>query len=337
MKTMLRNFSKKIIFGGVPLPVYIISTDPIILISYCYDFFNSFDDIAKTLPKDKEVYALFHIGWERESIERANEIKEQMFETKKKMPNLNFVMLCNSPKEVDAFTQVGIRAILANHNAFVDPKLYPIDKRAKKKYDAIYVARITPFKRHELAVQIDSLLYIGTFYERERKHVDKILHLLRIKKRIKKVHPNQIYKIMNSAKVGLCLSAKEGAMFASIEYLLCGIPIVSTASIGGRDLFFDDRFVKIVNDTPEDVAKGVNEIIALDHNPEFIRKETIAKMEPHKQNFIALINDIYKENRIEKDFANEWDDVWCSKFGIRTPMPKKPFRNKVLKKEYRLH
>ena len=43
------------------------------------------------------------------------------------------------------------------------------------------------------------------------------------------------------SQVGLCLSKSEGAMFASIEYLLCGLPIVSTKSVGGRDIFFTDE------------------------------------------------------------------------------------------------
>ena len=44
---------------------------------------------------------------------------------------------------------------------------------------------------------------------------------------------------LNRSRTGLCLSEREGAMFASIEYLLCGLPIVTTPSIGGRHVFFE--------------------------------------------------------------------------------------------------
>jgi glycosyltransferase involved in cell wall biosynthesis len=41
------------------------------------------------------------------------------------------------------------------------------------------------------------------------------------------------------AVVGLCLSTVEGSNYASMEYMLAGLPIVSTPSIGGREVYFD--------------------------------------------------------------------------------------------------
>lgn len=50
-------------------------------------------------------------------------------------------------------------------------------------------------------------------------------------------------------------------MFASMEYLLCGLPIVSTPSIGGRDVFFDKDYVEIVEPDPHAVKEAVIEMV----------------------------------------------------------------------------
>ena len=86
----------------------------------------------------------------------------------------------------------------------------------------------------------------------------------------------------NRARVGLILSEKEGACFASMEYLLCGLPVVSTPSIGGRDVFWDDRFVIVCDPTPEAVAGAVQEIKRRNIDPQLVRAATLEKVEEHR-------------------------------------------------------
>ena len=78
------------------------------------------------------------------------------------------------------------------------------------------------------------------------------------------------------------LSKAEGACYASAEYLLCGLPLVTTKSIGGRDVFYDDAYTLVVDDTPEAVREGVRQMIERDISPEFIRRETLKKLSPHR-------------------------------------------------------
>lgn len=40
----------------------------------------------------------------------------------------------------------------------------------------------------------------------------------------------ELNRCLNQCRLGLCLSAVEGPMYASIEYLLAGLPVVSTES-----------------------------------------------------------------------------------------------------------
>jgi glycosyltransferase involved in cell wall biosynthesis len=127
----------------------------------------------------------------------------------------------------------------------------------------------------------------------------------------------EMYNYINQAKVGLCLSADEGAMYASAEYLLCGLPVVSTRSIGGRDTFFDDEYVKIVDDTPEAVSEGVREMICRNINPYYIREKTIEKMKSHRGAFIAMIQAIYDKEGVKRHFSEEWSKIFVNKLLLR--------------------
>jgi glycosyltransferase involved in cell wall biosynthesis len=80
-------------------------------------------------------------------------------------------------------------------------------------------------------------------------------------------------------------------MFASIEYLLCGLPVVTTRNSGGRDVFFDPEYVETVDDDSEAVNRGVLNLIARAPNASLIRAKTLLKMEEHRQRLRELLRD----------------------------------------------
>jgi glycosyltransferase involved in cell wall biosynthesis len=98
-------------------------------------------------------------------------------------------------------------------------------------------------------------------------------------------------------------------MAALVEYLLCGLPVVSTASVGGRDVFFDDEYVKIVEDTPDAVRAGVAEIIRRRVSPELIRARTLERMQAHRERFVKLVQGMYDAEKNGRRFEAEWPDV----------------------------
>jgi glycosyltransferase involved in cell wall biosynthesis len=63
---------------------------------------------------------------------------------------------------------------------------------------------------------------------------------------------------INSSVCGLMLSDIEGACYASTEYLLCGVPVVTTKSFGGRDEYYEEENHLTVRATPAHVAEGVS-------------------------------------------------------------------------------
>jgi glycosyltransferase involved in cell wall biosynthesis len=210
----------------------------------------------------------------------------------KRHPGHRVVMLCNELHTVEPFRAQGVEAIFCNHNCLANENLFTVEAAPEKRYDAIYNAAMAPYKRHLLAAKIESLALItyrygGThekdYEEQIRPALAHATWLVDASKDSEKASQAEVAHYANQARVGLCLSALEGAMYASIEYLLCGLPVVTTRSRGGRDVFFESDYVETVEDNPEAVKQGVADLIARAPGAAVIRSRTLAKMEEHRQ------------------------------------------------------
>src|SRR5262249_36616283 len=101
-----------------------------------------------------------------------------------------------------------------------------------------------------------------------------------------------VCEILNRSRVGLCLSALEGAMRAAIEYALCGLAVVSTHSVGGRERFLIGPHVRMVEDDADAVARAVAELKAKAFNPIAIREHTGRLIAFDRYNFLQSANRI---------------------------------------------
>ena len=216
----------------------------------------------------------------------------------------------------------GISAHFINHNAFLDERLFSIQPETSKVYDAVYNARMTEFKRHELAREVQSLLIIGgkvtpedsdAYFQRTKAILPHAKFTYDGEKKF--LNEQEVSNVLNQSRVGLCLSACEGAMYASVEYLLCGLPVVSTASLGGRDSWFDPRFTRIVADDPREIAAAVQDLINQKLCPHMIRSETLIRMAEHRQRLIDLGQQIYAAHKTGRDFARDFYAVLTHKLG----------------------
>lgn len=277
------------------LPCAVFCRDPLILVSYDMDFTSNapvfLDVFAKS--RAKSIHVFLQLGWEHETPENALPFAEKIKSVQEQCPRLKVTILANSENEVSVLSGLGLRTVFCNQNAFVDESRYPLLKRPKK-FDAIYIARITPFKRHALAKMVSSLNLVGdpSLLEKEKAYINDIKYnQLKHAKWSGHINGKDIPAEIAEARCGLCLSKAEGAMFASIEYLLCGIPIVNTQSLGGRDVMFPDFAVKTVPATPEAVAEAVQEFVEHAPEPEKIRAAALEKMKVHRETFRRLLNE----------------------------------------------
>jgi glycosyltransferase involved in cell wall biosynthesis len=299
------------------LPCYVISYEPLIIISYWHDFVINQNDFLASLSEQENVYILIQIGWHRETPERAQELVDVLAELKEKHSGLHFTFLCNSPHEEEIVKTKGLNAVFCHQNAFVDENLYPVIPGKKKLYDAIYIARVTPFKRQELAQKIKTLRFIGWTSPLETDYFNKIMTATPQAKWTCSVASNKIYREINAARVGLCLSAEEGAMFVSAEYMLCGIPAVTTKNMGGREALFPEEAFCYVDDNPESVAAGVAKFIEHSPAPLEIRQAYIKNMYKHREVFIKLVQDMINSSGKKINFKEQWKSIFIHKFGLR--------------------
>lgn len=302
------------VLGSDCLPGYIVSHEPLIIITYWYDFMANAEGFYSVLPKDKPVYFLFQLGWHRETRERVEDLKSEYNTVA--MENVEFIFLVNSTVERKLFAEADIPHEYCHQNAFLDAKNYHILNRPKD-YDAIYIARITPFKRHELAALIPRLKLVGDYFDREKEHYEKIMSILPQADWTRKIPAEKVSEYVATAYAGLCLSAEEGAMFVSTEYLLCGCPVVSTKNLGGRHELFDPDHTAIVDDSPEAVRDAVMLLKSDPPPPEEVRLVATELMVPHRQRFIMLVQSIYDKERADRYFQGEWGQVFVHKFGLR--------------------
>jgi hypothetical protein len=90
---------------------------------------------------------------------------------------------------------------------------------------------------------------------------------------------------------------------------------VSTASLGGRDSWFDPRFTRIVADDPQQIAAAVRDLVEQKLCPHMIRSETLIRMSEHRQRLIDLGQQIYAAHKTGRDFARDFYAVLTNKLG----------------------
>lgn len=225
----------------------------------------------------------------------------------------NIYVLCNTEEQVDMCSQVGFNGWFINHNCLLDENLYRINNSIDKCYDAVLNARPEKWKRHWLASDIGNLaLIVGhRFNGKEFINLDEIPHVYENKERL---DVNGVCDILNKSKVGLCLSSSEGACYSSSEYLLCGIPVVSTVSMGGRDIWYTEYNSIIVDETSLSVSHAVKELISRDLDPYKIRNEHVRQMKVHRKRFSLMIDDIFKKRNVSLCGIKYFYDNFSHKF-----------------------
>jgi len=229
--------------------------------------------------------------------------------------------MCNTVEETARFRNAGIPSIFMNHNVFVDEALYrPLT--IEKKFDAVYNATLQPWKRHDLCAKIGQVAFIyhsgpntleaykmigesipGARFMNAERSTEPHGHLM----------PEQVNQILNEAHCGLCLSAAEGAMHSSIEYLLAGIPVVTTPALGGRDFFFEPEFSSTVEPDRTAVAEAVEHFKLAGLDPLQIRTATLRRVYSERERFFNFINGLLRAEGERRDIRDEWESIFCNK------------------------
>ena len=273
------------------LPAYILNHSPRIMAAFEMDFLRNLSAFQRAIPRGEKFTLFLQLGWSAELPEVAEELKNRLAEAENAFPQARFIILANAPGEVEIIRKFN-EVYLASHNAFLDPARYPLAKKGKRKFDALYIARITPFKRHELAEKIKNLHLIGSYSEKEKEYFSKTIARFPDAVWSQKVPSFFIGRKICEASCGLALSAIEGAMFSCGEYSLCGVPVVNTKNLGGRDTLLPDFAVRYADDNADSVAENVDFWVNNHIDPAEIREGFLRLALPQKELVQDLMNSI---------------------------------------------
>lgn len=184
-------------------------------------------------------------------------------------PRDNFLILCNAEDEVYLAKNSGFKnAILCNHNCLLDSNLYTIDttvSESGRPYNLVINCRPEKWKRPFYASGVENLAVIKGKNFRPHDYFElESLSPAYINSQI--LHLGDVVKVLNKSKVGGIFSSEEGGCYSSSEYLLCGLPVVSTPSNGGRDVWYNSDNAIIVNSAEEvgDAVKALVQRFAVD-------------------------------------------------------------------------
>lgn len=313
-------------------PMLLLSAQPIVIHARDFAFLPG-APIFRLLHalRRRRVDILFTVSWNharRRLAERLVRLEQRVRRT----GDHRITFFATNTAEHAHFERAGLRTLHVNNQAFTDERIFrPLPERAPR-FDAVYDARLSPFKRHELAAEVPNLALITYLFEKRmdpayraaiapivaRAHVfngDPFSEAYRM------LDAHAVNRALNQCAVGLALSREEGAMMASMQYLLAGLPVVSTSSLGGRDEFYHPDFARIVDDSPRAVAEGVVELRHCKSTPDEIRARTLALAWQHRRRLFACVDEIYATQACDRKFETEFPSLFVDRLLSPEPDP----------------
>jgi len=228
--------------------------------------------------------------------------------------------LTNTERERQIIDAAEIEAVMINQNCLANDAVYHPIPNIEPVFDAVYNARLSPQKRPDLATEIERLAlvyYYGSFeYTVPQFHAEhaRLRAMTPGATFVNKLTPqgcewlpsNRVNKVLAQSRVGLCLSAAEGAMWASIEYLFAGLSVVSTPSLGGRDHYFDKEYCIIAQPDPRTIREAVDALVARAVPREVVRAKTLARVETDRARYVAFVQELIDRGGSSVQFADRF-------------------------------
>lgn len=270
-------------------------------------------------PSGREGYLLAHPMW---FFGLGSVAPYRKYRRMLRQKNIELILLNNSPREHRFARALGFRSRFINQNMNVCEHRFRI-RQAPKRWNAVYVAHAKPYKRIHLAAKVKDLFVVTYFWPDVRNDQGE-WDLPGFEPRVHHadynrgwLEPEQVAEIIAASRCGLALSRKEGAMLGLMEYLYSGLPVVSTRSLGGRDLFLDPAYSVVVDDKPNAVAAGVEEILERDLDPQFVRQRALAITDRERRKLFELCRELSGQDSARaEDYEAFHNKVWGQLEGI---------------------
>ena len=283
---------------------YVLSQSPLVVAGS----FGLIDD----LPTGGPVTVLYHPPWWLHPV-GVLRIRKKIQALQRRRP-ARVIICANSIEEVWFARAGGLTAYLHNQNIHArEGVFYP--EEASMRYDAVYAASMEAYKRLSLTQSLESI-FVLTYKSGFSSGWD--LH--KEYPALKKAEYNRefwgeaaVRALYSSSRCGLALSRIEGAMWATAEYLLCGLPVVSTRNFGGRNHFRNPLYWREIAAAAQAVVCAVDALKTSPPDRGEVRRVFLTKIKSGREHFARSFAPLCdpKEN-----FDAFSERVWGSAQGI---------------------
>eukprot|EP01041_Mallomonas_annulata_P005840 gene5840-11791_t len=208
----------------------------------------------------------------------------------------NVLLLANSEEEIYILRDFcnDCDVLFFPNNAFLDHNLFSLRNstvpNVVNQSDPLCIlnAKGHKWKRHDLSVPIPNRIFV-TYDRKPNTH----LEIYNPRKIYQGISPSELIDILHQSDFGGAFTPSEGNCYASNEYLLTGLPVLSVKSIGGRDTFYKDGVNAIIcNASLEGVTEGYQRMKSLILNNldrVRIRRETVEMVESFRDNLTEKV------------------------------------------------
>jgi len=262
----------------------------------------------------------------------ADQIATAAHRLRTEQPLARLVAMTPTGEDADLLRGLGVEALWAHNSAFIDERIYYPEPGAPKLYDAVHTAQTKPFKRHDLAYGVPNLALIS-YAERagEPSVADLVMRYRGLsyanwspEAGAENLAPEAVRGVVSRAHCGLLLSEVEGPNNASMEYFLCGVPLVTTAAQGGREAMYDPRYVVVVEPLASAVEAAVWRFRSSAPDPDDVRRGALAKALPHRRRMIDWLSATVGTDLTAQADVNGWLPQFRDKLRQKWSLERRP-------------
>lgn len=245
----------------------------------------------------------FHIltlAWSHEDAGQCERLRDELAAMSSRLPDAHYLVLANTPDEAAMLRQHDVATLNANILCLADSERFrpTPPPTGQVRVDAAYVAGFYDFKRHYLAARIERLLLL--YWEPTAQQAIAMRQTLPDAVFANHDAADGTFKLLDGpdycaqvgrATVGLCLSAEEGPMRASIEYMLCGLPVVTTPAKGGRLEMLAGPYLTVAPPDAKAVADAVAAVCAAPPEAAAVRATILSRMADERLKMLDGLNE----------------------------------------------
>lgn len=298
-----------------PVSGSVLLTDPpIVLLKPRPRPFGPASYLAGRHPRTPFVF-LRQMTWSYEGWPAALALAARYHAFRRTHQNSRLVILANTLSAERRLAALGVDVLFASSNMFLDETIFRPLPGMPREHQAIYNAQLNPYKRHHLAREIAScayITYLPAFQDagERRRRIEAFCaglprgHVVlneRADDNFRTMNELEVNAALARAHVGLCLSKVEGQMYASVEYLLAGLPVVTTQNEGGRDIYLHPDTAIVVKDDPRQVRDATEALLARAIPPAEVRRLTLELISRDRHRFNRFIEGLSDGARSASD------------------------------------